>query len=910
MRKKISPTQRLLVTTALTSLLCASHAFAQKGNNSPQSSAGAAAQAGDQSGLLGEVVVTATRQADTVNHVALDVTAVTQKAIDQSGVVNLQDLARTVPSVTFHRNNAEGNPNIAIRGISSQLGAPTTGIYIDDTPVQKRDNPGSASGNGTPFPQIFDLDRVEVLRGPQGTLYGGSAEGGAIRFILPQPSLTKMSVYSKAEVSTTDGGGISWSAGAAVGGPIIQDKLGFRASISDRHESGWIDETSLYDGHTVAPDVNWGDTKTARIAFAWQATDRLKVTPAFYYSDDKVNAQDIYWNNVPQFKLNAGQFVNAGTINGVKFSFPSTMFPGGTFGPYNMFGPGKSGNATYYDAAHNAGEVDSPRDQILALGTITLDYQFEHMSVRSITSLENDRNTGYSGGLQGIRTTGLPTATNNNFIIPGSAPTASDPYGAPVPGGTGPTTFIIPGVPYEWQNFNFLNTQHGVTQELRFASSDPTDRFTWVAGVYYSTSNQHQFTTSPSNEDSVAIQLRGVDEAWFLGQTNLPVPPGNTSQRNLYVIDTEMAGFGEANYLITPKLKATVGLRVTRSEIDFNQQTGGSVQGAPLGFVGTVPGGQPYTNLACGVNPVSCNGQPGFHPFPNQAGDQIYTTFHGQEVETPVTPKFELSYNVDPHALVYASATQGFRAGGLNQPVPVQTCLQDLTALGLTSTPLTYNSDSVWSYEGGAKLGLFDGHAQINSSLFWINWKNPQLQNRLKCGQNFIVNAGEATSRGFDVQSSARIGPFTFDASVSYTDAKYTKTFAIPGAAGPIVIVNKGDNLGSPDWQLNVGGQYNFTIMDKVHAYARTDYQYTGKYMRTAGFGAAGYDAAIVNGQPTHFMTARAGVSMNEWDVNFYVNNLLNSTDPLYEAHSSNSPLITASTFRPREIGLQATYRY
>jgi iron complex outermembrane receptor protein len=893
MRKETSAIQRLLITTALGGLMWAPQAFAQQADSQ---------STGSNVGLLGEVVVTATRQSDTVNHVALAVTAVTQKALDQSGVQNLQDLARTVPSVTFRRNGAEGNPNISIRGVASQLGAPTTGVYLDDTPLQKRDNPGSASGNGTPFPQIFDLERVEILRGPQGTLYGGSAEGGAIRFITPQPSLTKLSAYGKTEVSSTEGGGVSWDAGLAVGGPIIQDKLGFRASVFDRHSAGWIDEVSIYDSHVVKPDVNWGDTKTARIALAWQATDRLKITPSFYYSDDKVNAQDIFWNNIPQFKLNSGTFLNSGTINGVKFSFPSTSFPGGTFGPYTQFGPGKTGNATYYDAAHNAGEVDSPRDQTLALGTVTLDYAFEHMAVRSITSIENDRSIGYSGGLQGIRTTGLPTATNANFV---------DANGKPVVGGTGPTTFIIPGIPYEWQNFNFLNTQHGITQELRFSSSDPGDRFTWVSGIYFSSSAQHQFTTAPSNEDQVAIQLRGVDEAWFLGQTNLADIPGNTSERNLYVTDTEMAAFGEANYMIIPNLKATVGLRVTRSEITFDQATSGSVQGAPLGFVGTVPGNvQPYTNLACGINPVACNSIPGFHVFPNQPGDQIATTFHGQETENPVTPKFALSYQATPRALFYASATQGFRAGGLNQPVPVQTCQQDLTALGLTSTPLTYNSDSVWSYEGGAKLGLFDGHAQLNSSVFYINWKNPQLQDRLRCGQNFIVNAGEAASQGFDTQGQARVGPFTFDASVSYTDAHYSKAFAITGAAGPIVIVNKGDNLGAPNWQANVGAQYNLTIADKLRSYVRVDYQYTGKFMRTPGFGASGYDAAIVNGAPTRFMTARAGVSMDGWDVNLYGNNILNSKDMTFAAHSSNSPLITGATFRPREIGLQATYRY
>ena len=95
-----------------------------------------------------------------------------------------------------------GTNNISIRGIASTGGAGTTGIYIDDTPIQMRAlafNPDEA------LPQSFDLDRVEVLRGPQGTLFGAGSEGGTVRYITTQPSLTKTSIYSRDEVSYTRG---------------------------------------------------------------------------------------------------------------------------------------------------------------------------------------------------------------------------------------------------------------------------------------------------------------------------------------------------------------------------------------------------------------------------------------------------------------------------------------------------------------------------------------------------------------------------------------------------------------------------------------------------------------------------------------------------------------------------------
>ena len=135
-----------------------------------------------------------------------------------------------------------GLANISIRGITDfQAGAPTTGFYLDDTPLMKRNagNTSTASGNGAPVPPLFDLERIEVLRGPQGTLYGGSSEGGTVRYITPQPSLTHYSEYVRGEVSQTKNGGTSYEGGVAIGGPIVNDKLGFRASAYKRHDAGW-----------------------------------------------------------------------------------------------------------------------------------------------------------------------------------------------------------------------------------------------------------------------------------------------------------------------------------------------------------------------------------------------------------------------------------------------------------------------------------------------------------------------------------------------------------------------------------------------------------------------------------------------------------------------------------------------
>src|SRR5690606_22103406 len=126
------------------------------------------------------------------------------------------DISRLVPSLRIDDVGAAAS-NISVRGVRSEVGTATTGVYLDDTPLQARSLGGSASGGGAFIPPLFDLERVEVLKGPQGTLYGGSSLGGTVRFISAQPSLTRMSFNGRAEINTVDQGEIGYEIGAAGG---------------------------------------------------------------------------------------------------------------------------------------------------------------------------------------------------------------------------------------------------------------------------------------------------------------------------------------------------------------------------------------------------------------------------------------------------------------------------------------------------------------------------------------------------------------------------------------------------------------------------------------------------------------------------------------------------------------------
>src|SRR5450756_2544584 len=182
-----------------------------------------------------EITVTATRREESLSKVPISISAFTQETMDQKGVKDIADLVRYTPGISIDQT---GTNAISIRGISSSGGAGTTGIYIDDTPIQMR---ALAFDPDDALPKSFDIDRVEVLRGPQGTLFGAGSEGGTVRYITTQPSLTKSSIYSRSEISYTQGGEASYEAGVAVGGPVVDNKLGARATVWYRRDGGWID---------------------------------------------------------------------------------------------------------------------------------------------------------------------------------------------------------------------------------------------------------------------------------------------------------------------------------------------------------------------------------------------------------------------------------------------------------------------------------------------------------------------------------------------------------------------------------------------------------------------------------------------------------------------------------------------
>ncbi|HKJ73463.1 MAG TPA: TonB-dependent receptor [Alphaproteobacteria bacterium] len=279
-------------------------------------------------GALPEVMVTAQRRSESLANVPISVSAFSQARMDMQGVRKIDDLARLTPGISFARADARNGlaSNIAIRGISSTAGSSTTGIYIDDTPIQSRSLGYSAFNS---FPEVFDVERVEVLRGPQGTLFGAGSEGGTVRFITPQPNLDKFSAYARSELGYTESGDPSYEAGAAIGAPIVQDKVGFRISGWYRRDGGWVDRVD-WDRTTHAPtntldnNSNWQNSIVLKAALTFAPSENLSITPSIYYQDLRLNDTPSYWavlSDPSNGKFNNGNALAA--VSKDKFVLPS-----------------------------------------------------------------------------------------------------------------------------------------------------------------------------------------------------------------------------------------------------------------------------------------------------------------------------------------------------------------------------------------------------------------------------------------------------------------------------------------------------------------------------------------------------------------------------------------------------------
>lgn len=838
-----------------------------------------------QQGPIAEIQVTATRQSTTISKVPISVSAYSEAQMDAQGMKNITDISSFTPSINFTQSSI--NSNISVRGIASTAGSATTAIYIDDTPIQVR-VVGTSSSNF--YPEIFDLDRVEVLRGPQGTLFGAGAEGGAIRFILPQPSLTKSSSYVRAEVSNTSGGAPSYEIGFAQGGPIVDGKLGFRISAYYRHDGGWINKdtgTAIVNDPTgdsgvgsvsfipngiYSPDANWDDIQVYHLALAWKPADGLLITPSLYYENNYIN------DNITSFWPSASNYDNDNYVT-------PQWIP--TVDANHIALPGTSLNNYAKDW--------------LALPTLHIDMDTGPLELIS--------NTSYTYRQQYI---------NPDYTMLYETTYAG--RGVPAPG-----DFAVS--PAE-------NLQQDITQEFRVQTPEPIfDRINVVSGLFYTRNRQTGIQDSEPNFISTVAsianqQVPGVPNIPPAVNNGPPFGPGYSAYINYYgigllngvtsywarisTLEKQEAVFANVDFNITSELKITGGARFSHDSVVLSADYAGpnSNLNTPHGL-DCIPGTGLSVSAPC-IPVQTGEYAPGEGPF----APAFIVGSYGHS-ENSVTPKYGIEYQATTNNLFYVTVSKGFRPGGAQQEQP-STCNAQLAAYGFVdsegrpSSPTTYNSDSVWSYEIGAKSKLFDDRLQIQMSAYHIDWSNIQTSISLSsCAQSIIDNLGSATSNGMDFQAEMRpVDPLLIALAFGYTNASFNDDTVLDGRR----LYSAGSAIPNspPPVQATISGEYDLHFANGLPAYIRFDERVTSRERETGATDplSVNYNPNISPVPATQILNARAGVRVLNWDVSLFVNNVTDAHPHLDLTESIRQPLYTDWTFRPRTIGVTAAYRY
>jgi hypothetical protein len=254
---------------------------------------------------LEEVVVTSNRREEPLGIVPISASVWTEEAMEASRVKGINEIGALTPGVEFGFNSRLGDyfTNIVIRGVGDRHGSTTT-LFVDDTPLP----PGRGETFLREFPVTFDMELVEVLRGPQGGRLGHETLAGAMRFIVNEPSLTSYSSLVRAEIASTERGEPSYEAGFAAGGPLSTSLSGFRLSAWHRSEGGYVDRVDPFTGVTVDDDSNRTDSTSFRGALVWAPEESLRIMPSVTFQS--VSGRDVSAFYVDLSDPDAGELRN------------------------------------------------------------------------------------------------------------------------------------------------------------------------------------------------------------------------------------------------------------------------------------------------------------------------------------------------------------------------------------------------------------------------------------------------------------------------------------------------------------------------------------------------------------------------------------------------------------------------
>jgi outer membrane receptor protein involved in Fe transport len=837
-----------------------------------------------------DIIVTATRRSESIQKVPLTIQAFSGDTLKQLNVANFDDLVKFTPNVTFG-NNGPGAGAIFMRGLSTGFAGsqsasttayfPNVALYLDDQSMQ------FPARNADVY--VADMERIEVLEGPQGTLFGGGAEAGAVRYITNKPKLDKFEGHFEGSAGgTASGGAPNGSFNATINIPIIEDKLAIRAVIYDDHQGGYISNvpgtyTRTVNDHyanylgtptptnqsnagqynnasAVAKNYNPVDYIGGRISAKWQIDKDWDVLISEMYQ--KLDAEGTF-NQEPY------------SPDGVALGKLQTV----TFEPsYNK--------DEFYNTAWTVNG---------AVGDFHLVYTGAYM-VRHIETQQDY--TNYS------------RAFGEYYQCTGS--------------GTG----IGKGTPYCYAPYSYwhdkVRNTH-LTQELRV--STPVDKpIRVIGGAFYEKfriydNMDFDYKTTPV----CTTELIATDTGCLgLVQTNPNSTanyPGVRGPNTAFGEDTQRgydqyAFFGSADVDILHNLTLTAGTRYYHYK-EFET-------------------GSQYETTAASCAEVLVCSYTGGGDININANDD-HTVYHGFK------SRVSLSYKPTTDTMFFGTFSQGFRPGGFNRTA--KGILPGANGVDQYEVQNAYAPDKLTNWELGLKTDLFDRMVQLNLTGYYMIWDGVQFGFFDPAGgygnTTFVLNGANYHVKGVEAQLTVRpVTGLSVQGSATYNDSKQvTSPCLISNIVGSQsfggCITERGTSnspvqppfgaTGSPlpfapHFQGNLRVRYDWTGQAQLKYWAGAGVSYTGPtYNEPATFpSGAGVlpslgtypGSTVLRYEMPGYATvdAQIGIARDAWTASIFGKNLTNSNASQFT--SSAQFIKSEVVLRPLTYGIKLTYDF
>ena len=816
---------------------------------------------------LEEVVVTATKQEASLQDVAVAVSALTEESLNQRGITNFSDYLIELPNVTaggagpgqstmYIRGVASTTPNLTTSGVAGL--SPNVAMYLDEQPL-------SQPGRNLDV-YIVDMNRVEVLAGPQGTLFGASSQAGVVRLITNKPDTTEFSGNIKAGTSWMKDGEMNYNVNGTINVPIT-DNFAIRASIYADQKGGYIDNVAGTRSVSESARFRPGSTKRSNgteVGFrgGFQAGADLS-NVNFIDADNSALVEDDFndtrytggrisalWNVNDDWSVRVGAMVQEIDSDGTFYADPNL---------------GDDYKIQRFEAENIKDEYTSLNWTVEGrLGALDVIY------TGAFTERETDQRVDYSDYL--FIGQYIPYYICDYYV----SYTSFAPGGVPTGNCYSPNLYTTNKVDSEFQ-----------THELRF-STDQSARVRVTAGAFYSDmelTEQVDFSY-PSNQLVDAWGAGSGNGFGFAPNSNYPYDgqggyrpgegpyPADTIFRNdILRTDEQMGFFGEVSYDLSDSLTVTGGLRYYDYEVDLAGSANSSFYNMS---------GSDYNKFGTNINDLYDGDQSirwtysGFFPYeaspvytPNNLPDpsdpnyqRIVNSIYAPDVaeDDGVIGKVTLAWAPNDDSMYYVTWSEGFRTGVLNRPGGA---VQKDTGY---TVPFDVASDELTNLEVGWKLDMMDGTLRFNGALFLVDITDLQttIFDTSIVNLFFSDNAADADVKGVEGDITWLASDnLTIGGAFSLLDTEVTSN----NTTSTDVIV--GSELAyAPNYQGNLWARYEWNIGDG----------WVGHFMPSVVFSDSSYsDIISINSMEIPSWTKvnlTAGITADRWMVEAFVDNL------------------------------------